>query len=130
MSKGTTYAIIIRADQHAADRYLASCPDIPGWFATGTSADEASSMASEIVRGIIAERRANGVALPEASVQATQVVVDVAGASAASPDASAFSTSVESEESSGSEFEPLVAHNRETPSLEEDGDDKTVFLSS
>ncbi|MEP0547517.1 MAG: type II toxin-antitoxin system HicB family antitoxin [Rhodothermales bacterium] len=70
-----TYVVIARPDPQSAGRYLASCPDIPGWFATGGSPAEASAMGSEIVRGIVAERRANGGEVPAVNMHAVQVTV-------------------------------------------------------
>lgn len=135
MSKETTYAVIIRADHHTDGRYLASCPDIPGWFATGASAEEASDAASEIVRGIVSERRTKGIAVPEVSVQTTQVVVDSSGSSqtAASLVASAPSTDAEEQAEENlptTTLASIVARSREHHLLENDEDDQAVYLSS
>lgn len=130
MSTGTAYALIIRQDQHSVGRYLASCPGIPAWFATGTSAAEASSMGAEIVRGIVTDRRANGIDLPEVSVQTSQVVVGPAGSTQpGSPPAPAASPSIPNEAAKeatpNTTLASVVARSREPRAA-----DGAVFMSS
>ena len=107
----TTYVVIARPDPQSAGRYLASCPDIPGWFATGGSPAEASAMGSEIVRGIVAERRANGGEVPAVNMHAVQVTV---GAPAARPSAAPDARESEPKPSSPNPtLASIVARSRE-----------------
>jgi predicted RNase H-like HicB family nuclease len=69
----SSYVLLVRPDAQHPDQYVALCPDIPGWFATGDSPSEASSRGAEIVRGILSERQANGTKLPAVRTQSVQV---------------------------------------------------------
>ena len=82
-----SYVLIVRPDPQVDGRYVALCPDIPGWYATGSSPSEASTIGTEIIRGIVAERRANGTDIPAVHTQAVPVSVAAppASATAASP---------------------------------------------
>jgi predicted RNase H-like HicB family nuclease len=88
-----SYVLIVRPDPQADGRYVAVCPDIPGWYATGHSPAEASAMGAEIVRGIVSERRSSGAEVPAVHTQTVQVNVPPAPAPQAPKPATSLSES-------------------------------------
>lgn len=88
-----SYVLVVRPDPQAEGRYVAVCPDIPGWYATGTSPAEASAMGAEIVRGIVSERRSSGADVPPIQTQTVQVSVPLAPAPRAPKPATSLSES-------------------------------------
>jgi hypothetical protein len=77
MSSATTFVLLVAPDPSAPHLFRAWCPDLPGWYATGETQQEAADAGSEIVRALITERRSAGSDV-EPVLRAVPVPVDTA----------------------------------------------------
>ena len=74
MARVVTYVVLVQSDPTHPERYVASCPDLPGWTAAGASRAEAAARATEIVQLVAPARAARGE-VGEPATAAVQVPV-------------------------------------------------------
>lgn len=77
MSPASTFVLLVGPDPAAPDQFRAWCPDLPNWYATGQTQQDAADAGAEIVRALVAERRSNGTDV-EPVLRAVPVPVDTA----------------------------------------------------